>query len=185
MRMMNAIIALMSLLVLSCQPTESDKAAPPTPPPVSVLIPPVETTDAPVDSSSLVSGEQTDNSVAGKNNPANQQPQDAVNVPENAVEKKNSSGTISSQGTVESKSQDSKSQYTPNDLIKHRTEDDCWLVVRGKVYDVTEFIPKHPGGKAILNGCGKDATAIFESKHGQSAKDKLPAYYIGEYLDME
>ncbi len=76
--------------------------------------------------------------------------------------------------------------YTLDDVAKHTTADDCWLAIEGKVYDVTKFIPRHPGGKAILQGCGKDATAMFNSRpndgtsHSQRARDRLPNYYVGD-----
>ena len=35
-------------------------------------------------------------------------------------------------------------------MAKHRSRKDCWLVINGKVYDVTSFVPEHPGGATIL-----------------------------------
>ncbi len=36
---------------------------------------------------------------------------------------------------------------------------DCWLVIEGRVYDVSEFMIRHPGGRwIILAQAGKDAT---------------------------
>lgn len=32
------------------------------------------------------------------------------------------------------------------EITKHATPDDCWIVVNGKVYDLTTFAPNHPGG---------------------------------------
>ena len=33
-------------------------------------------------------------------------------------------------------------------------QDDCWVIIKGKVYDVTDYVDEHPGGKKILNNAG-------------------------------
>lgn len=40
--------------------------------------------------------------------------------------------------------------FTLEECAKHNTEKDCWLVIHGKVYDVTEFLDEHPGGYDIV-----------------------------------
>jgi L-lactate dehydrogenase (cytochrome) len=32
------------------------------------------------------------------------------------------------------------------EIQKHASEQDCWIVVDDVVWDITEFIPSHPGG---------------------------------------
>jgi L-lactate dehydrogenase (cytochrome) len=52
------------------------------------------------------------------------------------------------------------------DVEQHSTADNCWIVVRGFVYDVTVFLDEHPGGKEIiLEYAGQDATEAFEVSH--------------------
>ncbi len=71
------------------------------------------------------------------------------------------------------------------ELAKHNSAQSCWLLISGKIYDVTTFLPNHPGeAKAILPNCGTDATVAFTTKggtgsHSSSATAMLAAYYIG------
>lgn len=72
--------------------------------------------------------------------------------------------------------------YTMSEVAKHNNINDCWLVIQNKVYDVTSFIPQHPGGNEILKGCGKDATSMFERQpehQENNAASYLPTYEIG------
>lgn len=65
---------------------------------------------------------------------------------------------------------------TRSELSKHNSEDDIWIQIGDKVYDLTEFLKIHPGGKAaILPYAGKDATKIFMKKHNRRFLDTLPA----------
>jgi nitrate reductase (NAD(P)H) len=68
-------------------------------------------------------------------------------------------------------------QFTREEVEKHDTEDDCWIVVGNKVYDATSVMAWHPGGKApIMAHAGRmhqDTTEEFESVHDDFAYDKL------------
>lgn len=69
-----------------------------------------------------------------------------------------------------------------NEVATHNTPQDCWSVVDGKVYDLTQWIDKHPGGAVVIKAlCGKDGTAGFTSKHGGEVKpeQQLASYLIG------
>ena len=51
-------------------------------------------------------------------------------------------------------------------MAKHNTADDCWCIISGKVYDLTDFAPEHPGGSAIVTElAGKVATEDFLHAH--------------------
>ncbi|KAK4153552.1 cytochrome b5-like protein [Chaetomidium leptoderma] len=51
-------------------------------------------------------------------------------------------------------------------VAKHTSADSCWVVLHGNVYDVTEFLPEHPGGsRIILQLAGRDATAEYDPIH--------------------
>ncbi len=47
-------------------------------------------------------------------------------------------------------------QYSFEEISKHTSDDDCWIVIHGKVYNVTDFLDAHPGGPEYLtdfSGC--------------------------------
>ncbi|KAG6516195.1 cytochrome b5-like [Zingiber officinale] len=72
--------------------------------------------------------------------------------------------------------------YTLAEVSTHNSSEDCWLVIHGKVYDVTKFLQDHPGGdEVLLLATGKDATLDFEDVgHSTSAKASMDEYYVGE-----
>lgn len=73
-------------------------------------------------------------------------------------------------------------KYTLEEVEAHNNINDCWLVINNNVYDITEFIPQHPGGKRILSGCGKDATDYFQGQdihREENAAQYLPEFLIG------
>ena len=56
--------------------------------------------------------------------------------------------------------------FTLADVSKHNTEDDMWIIINGLVYDVTEFLPDHPGGKkTLLRYAGLDGSKEFNTLH--------------------
>jgi cytochrome b involved in lipid metabolism len=66
------------------------------------------------------------------------------------------------------------------------SEDSCWAVINGNVYDLTDWISSHPGGASrILGLCGKDGTSQFEGQHGGSgsAEGTLESYLLGSIGD--
>ncbi|KAI0767101.1 glyoxylate dehydrogenase [Fomes fomentarius] len=59
---------------------------------------------------------------------------------------------------------------TGPEVAEHAGRDSCWIIVHGKVYDVTDFLDEHPGGsKIILKYAGKDATEAYEPIHPPDA----------------
>jgi predicted heme/steroid binding protein len=72
--------------------------------------------------------------------------------------------------------------YTLEEVAKHTTKGDCWVVVSGQVLNVTNFLSQHPGGElAILTFAGKDATEEFNMIHPPDVIGKYaPDAIIGE-----
>lgn len=72
-------------------------------------------------------------------------------------------------------------EYTMRQVSKHATDETCWIVVNGKVYDVTSYIDDHPGGaESILLNAGVDCTEEFMGVHSQEAKELLEKFVIGK-----
>lgn len=40
--------------------------------------------------------------------------------------------------------------FTYAEVDEHKAEGDCWVVVHNRVYDVSRFLPDHPGGPAFI-----------------------------------
>mmetsp|Transcript_8578 Transcript_8578/g.11608 ORF Transcript_8578/g.11608 Transcript_8578/m.11608 type:complete len:479 (-) Transcript_8578:108-1544(-) len=75
---------------------------------------------------------------------------------------------------------DSVELFSSADVAKHNTINDCWLIVNGKVYDVTDFIARHPGGDIIMKYAGNDATDVFTAYHNPREFKRLPPMMVGE-----
>jgi L-lactate dehydrogenase (cytochrome) len=55
---------------------------------------------------------------------------------------------------------------TREELAKHNTKESCWVIISGKVYDLTFVLRWHPAGpESILLSGGKDATVLFSAVH--------------------
>jgi hypothetical protein len=83
--------------------------------------------------------------------------------------------------------------YTASDVAEHNQPDDCWTIIDKTVYDITSYLPRHPGGDNILSACGVDGTAFFKGQlpgqsggvnnHGSAAKSQLDRLKIGTLAD--
>merc|ERR1719330_1600808 len=71
---------------------------------------------------------------------------------------------------------------TMEEVAKHTTKDDCWVVLHDRVLNVTSFLSQHPGGElAILTFAGKDASAEFDMIHPPDVIEKYaPDAIIGK-----
>uniref|UniRef100_A0A8B9EMC6 Cytochrome b5 type B n=1 Tax=Anser cygnoides TaxID=8845 RepID=A0A8B9EMC6_ANSCY len=72
--------------------------------------------------------------------------------------------------------------FTLQEVARRNSSREAWLVIHGRVYDVTRFLEEHPGGEEVLlEQAGKDATESFEDVgHSTDAREMLKQYYIGE-----
>lgn len=64
-------------------------------------------------------------------------------------------------------------EITLEEITKHKTVDDLWLAIDGKVYDCTAFSQKHPGGVKVMTSLGgTDCTDPFRSYHTMEVYNK-------------
>ncbi|KMT05615.1 hypothetical protein BVRB_7g167560 [Beta vulgaris subsp. vulgaris] len=72
--------------------------------------------------------------------------------------------------------------FSLSEVAEHNSSKDCWLVIGGKVYDVTKFLEDHPGGdEVLLSATGKDATDDFEDVgHSSTARAMMDEMYVGD-----
>jgi L-lactate dehydrogenase (cytochrome) len=55
---------------------------------------------------------------------------------------------------------------TAEELSLHVHKENCWVALNGVVYDVTDWVPNHPGGPdLLLSAGGKDVSAAFRKFH--------------------
>lgn len=53
-------------------------------------------------------------------------------------------------------------RITPSMLKQHNKRDDAWSAISGKVYNITSYLPFHPGGeKELMRVAGRDGTKLF------------------------
>lgn len=68
------------------------------------------------------------------------------------------------------------SNVTSLELSTHNNKLDCWISFQGKVYDITAWLPRHPGSsQAIEPYCGKskEFEDAFKDQHGLTQVNKL------------
>ena len=82
--------------------------------------------------------------------------------------------------------------YAAAEVADHNSASDCWTIINGSVFDITSYVPRHPGGDEILRACGTDGTTLFTQRtdasgeevgsgtsHSSSAAGQLESLKIG------
>lgn len=80
-----------------------------------------------------------------------------------------------------SKSNNSQT-YSLAEIAEANNTSKCWTTINSKVYDITSYISKHPGGpQKIMQICGKDGAGLFQNQHGDQPKPEqiLASFQIG------
>ncbi|KAI0008157.1 flavocytochrome c [Xylariaceae sp. FL0662B] len=78
-------------------------------------------------------------------------------------------------------------EISMEEVAKHNKKEDLWVVVKGVVMDLTNWLDEHPGGpQAIMNFMGRDATEEFEMLHDDEVIPKYaPQQVIGRVKGEE
>ncbi len=81
---------------------------------------------------------------------------------------------------------DNSTILIPLEIAKHNSSNDCWLIIKNKVYNATDFLSRHPGGGNLITPyCGGDATQPFLTKDGRGSHSAeafrlLGLLYLGD-----
>lgn len=77
--------------------------------------------------------------------------------------------------------------FSSEEVKTHNCEEDLWMIIYNKVYDLTKFTELHPGGGEVMLDCaGVDATEAFEDVgHSDDALDMLEPYFVGELIKTQ
>lgn len=86
-------------------------------------------------------------------------------------------------GSIDTQVNDSNQIYTLSQVVENNNKGSCWTIIDNNVYDITSYVPRHPGGESeILQVCGRDGTSLFNnpSEHKEGgADDALSKFKIG------
>lgn len=82
--------------------------------------------------------------------------------------------------------------YTMKQVSQHGVQDgttdpmnsdgQIWTTINGNVYNITKWIPQHPGGPIIYQIAGKDGTVLFNQMHSTKTKKANAKKYLKEYF---
>uniref|UniRef100_W5MJF6 Cytochrome b5 heme-binding domain-containing protein n=1 Tax=Lepisosteus oculatus TaxID=7918 RepID=W5MJF6_LEPOC len=78
--------------------------------------------------------------------------------------------------------------FTWEEVQKHAHPDDRWLVIERKVYNITKWAQRHPGGRRVISHyAGEDATDAFRAFHPEPnlVRKFLKPLLIGELAPGE
>lgn len=86
--------------------------------------------------------------------------------------------------TVENSSDNSSSDtitYSVSEVAFHNSAADCWMIIDGNVYDLTDYM-SHPGGDEFRLYCGMDGTDAYNQIHGGRGHSDYADSLLENYL---
>jgi len=107
-------------------------------------------------------------------------------APENGTPPSTQTPPITNKENKENPPANTPKMFSLEEISTHNTVSNCYMVVSGLVYDISNYSTDHPGGEpSIASFCGKEATQAFNTmggkgkSHSLSAKDLLESKNIG------
>lgn len=100
----------------------------------------------------------------------------------NRLPQSNQAKSQQSTGSTSSGSTSAKAGITMAEVKKHATAANCWAAIDGNVYNLTNWISKHPGGPGVIKTlCGTDGSQMFNQQHGGQGRPvaELKNYKVG------
>ncbi|CAG8060248.1 unnamed protein product [Penicillium olsonii] len=78
-------------------------------------------------------------------------------------------------------------EFNKSEVAAHASKTDLFVIIHGKVYDITNYVRDHPGGADVLvDVAGGDATAAYEDVgHSEDANEILETYLVGTVKDAQ
>jgi len=77
-------------------------------------------------------------------------------------------------------------EVTRAEVARHNTEEDLWLIIHDKVYDLSGWTRRHPGGyKPLMMVAGREATDAFEQYHPARVWNMLPCRMVAKLAPSE
>jgi len=76
--------------------------------------------------------------------------------------------------------------FTKEEVAEHCTLDSLWMIIKGNVYDITEYVPSHPGAtRALMNFAGKDGTDNVQYHSPKMLEILNSNYFVGKLQKEE
>lgn len=76
---------------------------------------------------------------------------------------------------------DVDNRFDTQEISKHNSKSDCWILVSGIVYDITEHLDEY-NDEVLLKMCGDDAITVVNDKDSSLNKQELRKYLIGKAI---
>lgn len=74
-------------------------------------------------------------------------------------------------------------RVTMDEVKKHRSKEDAWTVIHGKVYNLGPYLEYHPGGvDKLMMVAGRDGSSMFDKYHPWVNVDSLLAKSLVGFL---